>query len=140
MGGEISRSGFAHSQLTTWSNGTAGTFLQWEMKNPNLVAEMTADLQKVQACNCLIVSKERVWISLKYSGRYYAANADADYRVAGMKKMNTSINVTYERPSKSHAAAKAAAVMLTPFTATIDALMMPAHLIIRQGLKGVPHG
>ena len=57
-----------------------------------------------------------------------------------MKKMNTPINVTYERPSKSHTAAKAAAVMLTPFTATIDALMMPAHLIIRQGLKGGPHG
>lgn len=57
-----------------------------------------------------------------------------------MKKMNTPINVTHERPSKSHAAAKAAAVMLTPFTATIDALMTPAHLIIRQGLKGVPHG
>lgn len=57
-----------------------------------------------------------------------------------MKKMNIPINVTHERPSKSHAAAKTAAVMLTPFTVTIDALMLPAYPIIRQGLKGVPHG
>ena len=105
---------------------------------------MATDLQNLQQnikdCVCIAATNDRARFYLTYSGRYYAAQADTDYRIPSMKKMNTPINVTHERSSKSHAAAKAAAVMLTPFTVTIDALILPAYPIIRQGLKGVPHG
>ena len=132
------------NNLTVNYDGTVRAFLSWETKNPRIASEMAADLQNlkqnIKDCICIVSTNERARFYFTYSGRYYAAQADTDYRIPGMKKMNTPINITHERPSKSHAAAKAATVMLTPFTVTIDALMLPAYPIIHQGLKGVPHG
>ena len=58
-----------------------------------------------------------VKVELSYEGKYYTAAPDTDYRLNGITAMNMPINVVQYRRSKAHAAAKAAAVLATPFTA-----------------------
>ena len=100
------------NNLTVNYDGMVRAFLSWETKNPRIVSEMAADLQNLQQNikDCICI------VSTNERARFY---------------------FTY---SGRYYAAQAAAVMLTPFTVTIDALMLPAYPIIRQGLKGVPHG
>ena len=79
-----------------------------------------------------------VKVELSYKGKYYAAAPDTDYRLNGITAMNMPINVVQYRRSKVHAAAKAAAVLATPFTAAADVITLPIQIpVFIHGLSNI---
>ena len=113
----------------------AFTSLNWTIRQP----EILRDLQSETDCPCIRPPRDGggMQIRLFYSGSYYRARADTDYRADGLQEMNVPLKLNSYHTSKTRAAAKAAAVLATPFTAAPDIITLPVQIpaTIRQMRK-----
>ena len=100
------------------------------------------DIASEYDCPCMrkYPQSSVLFIKLVYSGKSYTAQPNTDYRVNGMTAMNTPINVVQYRHSKFYTAAKAAAVLATPFAAAVDVITLPIQApVFIDGFSKVRH-
>jgi len=111
------------SPIQLQKDGSAKTEISWQIENSAVIKDIASEYD----CPCMrkYPQSSVLFIKLAYLGKSYTAQPNTDYRVNGMTAMNTPINVVQYRHSKSYAAAKAAAVLVTPFAAAVDVITLP---------------
>ena len=118
------------------NDGSAEAEISWRLENPAIIKDFSSEY----GCACMQpdAHSHAVKVELSYKGKYYAAAPDTDYRLNGITAMTMPINVVQYRRSKAHAAAKAAAVLATPFTAAADVITLPIQIpVFIHGLSSI---